>query len=77
MTIAEHTLTFVMDPFANYVVQFILNLGMHEVNRVVTEKLLTNLIQLSKQKFSSNVIEKCLELNSPDLNQSLVAALMH
>jgi hypothetical protein len=30
--IAENTLIFVMDPYANYVVQFVLNLQIPEIN---------------------------------------------
>ena len=61
MTIAKHTRIFVKDPFANYVIQYVLDLKMIDVNREVGVQLLGSLLALSREKFSSNVIEKCLE----------------
>lgn len=37
---------------------------------------MSDLIALSKQKFSSNVIEKCLEFNDFQMNQEIVQSLM-
>lgn len=47
-----------------------------EVNRIVSQKLMSDLIALSKQKFSSNVIEKCLEFNDFEMNREIVESLM-
>jgi hypothetical protein len=38
--------------------------------------LLGTLLELGKEKFSSNVIEKCLELNSPDVKQAMVVEML-
>lgn len=46
--IAENSLIFVMDPYANYVVQFVLNLRIPEINQTISEKLMSNFINLSK-----------------------------
>jgi hypothetical protein len=58
--ISNNAIQLVQDPFGNYVVQYILDLN--EV--VFTEPLVAmfqgRISQLSRQKFSSNVIEKCL-----------------
>ncbi|KAH8820489.1 armadillo-type protein [Xylogone sp. PMI_703] len=58
--ISNNAFTLVQDPFGNYVVQYILDLN----EPVFTEPLVAmfqgRICQLSKQKFSSNVIEKCL-----------------
>lgn len=35
MTIAKHTRIFVKDPFANYVIQYVLDLKMVDVNREI------------------------------------------
>ena len=64
LSIAQNTLTFVKNPFANYVVQYVLKLKIEEINEVISRELMTDLIAFSKQKFSSNVIEKCLEFNT-------------
>ena len=74
--IAQNTLTFVKNPFGNYVVQFVLKLQIQETNLVITRKLMTDLIAFSKQKFSSNVIEKCLEFNSNEVNYELIDCVL-
>mmetsp|Transcript_29873 Transcript_29873/g.45673 ORF Transcript_29873/g.45673 Transcript_29873/m.45673 type:complete len:87 (+) Transcript_29873:4418-4678(+) len=40
-------------------------------------ELMSELIPLSKQKFSSNVIEKCLEHNTIEMNEKIVECLIH
>jgi len=67
---------FVKNPFGNYVVQFVLKLKIREANLIISQQLMSNLFALSRQKFSSNVIEKCLEFNTPDVNREMVACLM-
>ena len=74
--IARNTLVFVKNPFANYVVQFVLKLKYSEINKIISEQLMSELINLSKQKFSSNVIEKCLEFNTNQMNEQIVHCLM-
>jgi pumilio RNA-binding family len=74
--IAKNTLVFVKNPFGNYVVQFVLKLKNQQVNLIVSKELMSNIISLSKQKFSSNVIEKCLEHNTKEVNKQLVACIM-
>ena len=37
---------------------------------------MSDIIALSKQKFSSNVIEKCLEYNTKEINKQMVACIM-
>lgn len=49
---------------------------MKEVNHIISKQLTNNLIALSKQKFSSNVIEKCLEFNTKEANRDMVYSLM-
>lgn len=67
MEIANNTQVFVRNPFGNYVVQYVLDLKIMEVNRSIGSNLLGTLLELGKQKFSSNVIEKCLESTTPDI----------
>lgn len=74
--IAKHTLVFVKNPYGNYVVQYVLELKNIEVNKKIGEQLLKNLLLLGREKFSSNVIEKCLEHNSPDVKEAMVAEIL-
>lgn len=67
MEIAVHTKNFVRDPFANYVVQYILDLKVPTICQEVGQQLLGHLLQLSLEKFSSNVIEKCLERTTDEI----------
>ena len=76
MTIAKHTRLFVEDPFANYVIQYILDLKITEVNREVGLQLLGSLLDLSREKFSSNVIEKCLEFTTSEIKALMVGEIM-
>ena len=76
MTIAKHTRLFVEDPFANYVIQYVLDLKIFFVNREVGIQLLGSLLELSREKFSSNVIEKCLEFTADEIKALMVAEIM-
>ena len=57
------------DPFGNYVVQYILDLGLPWCNAEVMTRLAGNYAELSTQKFSSNVVEKCLKLADQSLEE--------
>ena len=46
------------------------------MNEQISLELMSDLINLSKQKFSSNVIEKCLDHNTPQMNARIVQSLM-
>lgn len=48
----------VQDAFGNYVVQYVLDLGITSYCDAVTSQFLGNLSDLAVQKFSSNVIER-------------------
>ena len=58
--ITKSAFELVQDPFGNYVVQYILDLNEPEFTRPLCESFCGRIPDLSKQKFSSNVIEKCL-----------------
>ena len=55
----------VLDPFGNYVVQYVLELKRGELTRGIAQALQGSFAELSLQKFSSNVIEKCLQAGDP------------
>ncbi|KAA8573651.1 hypothetical protein MFRU_001g03850 [Monilinia fructicola] len=58
--ISNNAFVLVQDPFGNYVVQYILDLNEPIFTEPLVAMFAGRVPQLSKQKFSSNVIEKCL-----------------
>lgn len=45
----------------NYVIQYIIELKNHSIASVLLSQFEGNFVHLSKQKFSSHVVEKCLK----------------
>ena len=76
MEIAENTKTFVKNPFGNYVVQYVLEMKNTAVNQRIGQKLLGSLMDLGREKFSSNVIEKCLEHTTNDVKEAMVKEIL-
>lgn len=60
---------FVQDGFGNYCLQYVLELGQVHTNASIIGKLLGHFPDLSQQKFSSNVVEKCLKLRATELQE--------
>lgn len=58
--IIVNALDLVQDPFGNYVCQYLFDLKVPEYIYGIIDQLLGSLSSLSVQKFSSNVVEKCL-----------------
>eukprot|EP01053_Blabericola_migrator_P003389 Blabericola_migrator_1__3388@NODE_1_length_33786_cov_123_788665_g0_i0_p2_GENE_NODE_1_length_33786_cov_123_788665_g0_i0NODE_1_length_33786_cov_123_788665_g0_i0_p2_ORF_typecomplete_len977_score135_10PUF/PF00806_19/1_9e03PUF/PF00806_19/1_5e05PUF/PF00806_19/0_56PUF/PF00806_19/0_3PUF/PF00806_19/1_2e07PUF/PF00806_19/1_1e07PUF/PF00806_19/0_19PUF/PF00806_19/0_0088CPL/PF08144_11/4_6e03CPL/PF08144_11/0_46CPL/PF08144_11/15Herpes_BBRF1/PF04793_12/0_054Herpes_BBRF1/PF04793_12/2_6e03FCD/PF07729_12/2_6e02FCD/P len=61
--ILEHIPQLIQDPFGNYVIQHVLNLKDPRLNSQVIEYVLIDLWYLSKHKFASNVVERCVRLS--------------
>jgi len=51
----------VQNPYGNYVIQHILDEWGAVIARDIVEVIVKNIISLSMQKFSSNVVEKCFD----------------
>ncbi|OCT45870.1 putative RNA-binding protein [Cladophialophora carrionii] len=62
----------VQDPFGNYVVQYILDLDEAAFTKPLCENFFGRVAALSKQKFSSNVIEKCLRTADMETKRQMV-----
>lgn len=60
--IQKNCLEIIQNPFGNYIIQHILEEWGPEVCKDVTKLIHQNIISLSMQKFSSNVVEKCIDL---------------
>jgi hypothetical protein len=67
---------FAMDPFANYIVQHLLEVGNHEENsfRILSE-MHGRIAELSCNKFASNVVEKCLFHFTADAQHQLITQM--
>ncbi|KAH7353000.1 hypothetical protein KP509_19G074400 [Ceratopteris richardii] len=75
MEIATNALVLSQDQFGNYVVQYILTLGLPWVAAEVVTRLQGNFTDLAMQKFSSNVVEKCLKVASEENKTSIIKEL--
>ncbi len=75
--ITFNALTLVQDPFGNYVVQYVLDLNDQRFSDAVIRQFVGNVCALSVQKFSSNVIEKCIRVSDPSIRRQLIAELLN
>ena len=66
----------VEDKYGNYVIQFVLEQeGLQRCKDQVVTVISEELVRLSKQKFSSNVIEKCLKLDVGNFREKALESL--
>ena len=70
--IEENALQLMQDPFANYTVQYVIENGDPREGLRIVELIRGKIESLSKQKFSSNVVEKCIAAAPPHLLQEFV-----
>ncbi|PWN50079.1 ARM repeat-containing protein, partial [Violaceomyces palustris] len=75
--ITYNALTLVQDPFGNYVVQYVLDLNDSRFSDAVIRQFIGNVCLLSVQKFSSNVIEKCIRVSDPSIRKQLIEELLN
>ncbi|KNZ61417.1 uncharacterized protein VP01_1402g4 [Puccinia sorghi] len=73
--ITYNSLTLVQDPFGNYVVQYVLDLNDSRFIEAIVRQFLGNVCALSMQKFSSNVVEKCIRVSELSARRALVEEL--
>ncbi|KAL4802753.1 hypothetical protein BDV18DRAFT_154086 [Aspergillus unguis] len=66
----------VQDPFGNYVVQYILDLAEAHFTNPLCEQFRTRIASLSKHKFSSNVIEKCLRTAEMPIRRQMIDEML-
>ncbi|KAH7916490.1 ARM repeat-containing protein [Hygrophoropsis aurantiaca] len=75
--ITYNALTLVQDPYGNYVVQYILDLNDNRFSDGVIRQFAGNVCALSVQKFSSNVIEKCIRVAEHSTRKMLIEELLN
>ncbi|KAI6153219.1 ARM repeat-containing protein [Pisolithus tinctorius] len=75
--ITYNALTLVQDPYGNYVVQYILDLNDNRFSDAVIRQFTGNVCALSVQKFSSNVIEKCIRVAEHSTRKIIIEELLN
>jgi len=75
--ITDSALQLVQDPFGNYVVQYIIDLNEPVFTEPLVQSFLGQIGELSRHKFSSNVIEKCLRCASEASTDAMVKELLN
>lgn len=70
--ITSNSIALVQDPYGNYVVQYILDLGETYFTTRMCYTFYGKIALLSKQKFSSNVMEKCLRMADPIVRNEMI-----
>jgi hypothetical protein len=63
-SIKPNVLEIVQNPFGNYVIQYIFEEWGVDYCKDIYSIIINNIISLSMQKFSSNVVEKCVDLSN-------------
>lgn len=74
--ITENAQRLVQDPFGNYVVQYIIDLNEPSFTEPLVLKFLGGIGRLSRHKFSSNVMEKCLRCASDQSKDMMIQEIM-
>ena len=75
--IIDHAFHLVQDPFGNYVLQYIVDLQEPCFTNPLCYTFQGQIPQLSKQKFSSNVIEKCLRGADTSVTRVLIEEMLN
>ena len=65
----------IIDQCGNYIIQYIISLNDDEINTMLINLLIQDIEKFSKQKFSSNVVEKCFECCDNRQCGKLISAL--
>ncbi|MCJ1287538.1 hypothetical protein MMC26_006890 [Xylographa opegraphella] len=75
--ITENAFSLVQDPFGNYVLQYIVDLAEPVFTNPLCYSFQSSIPALSKQKFSSNVIEKCLRGSEPQITTMMIEEMLN
>lgn len=68
----ENSIELVQDPYGNYAVQEIMNKWPEQNFEPLIAKVKSKVAQLSIQKFSSNVVEKCLQMSDVEQRNDII-----
>ena len=68
---SEYCDELISDQFGNYVIQFVVGLNKDNMNKKIVKVILSDLVNLCKEKYASNVIEKFLNIQSIESKEIL------
>ncbi|XP_010939632.1 putative pumilio homolog 7, chloroplastic [Elaeis guineensis] len=74
--ISANGLFLAQDAFGNYVVQYILELDDPSATAILVSQFEGHYVNLSTQKFSSNVVEKCLKFFGEEYRERIIVELL-
>ncbi|KAK2997407.1 hypothetical protein RJ639_026414, partial [Escallonia herrerae] len=74
--ITSNALVLSQDPFGNYVLQFVFEIHSPWATTAILDQLEGNYGDLSVQKYSSNVVEKCLKYAGEESRSSIIQELI-
>lgn len=74
--ITEEAVTLIQDPYGNYVVQYIIDLNDLNFTEPLVARFRGRICALSRHKFSSNVVEKCLRCSLEPSRDMIVEELL-
>ncbi|KAL7624337.1 hypothetical protein AAE478_005899 [Parahypoxylon ruwenzoriense] len=74
--ITENAARLVQDPFGNYVVQYIIDLNESIFTEPLVKQFRGQITKLSRHKFSSNVMEKCLRCGTDESKDMMASELI-
>merc|ERR1719193_1595393 len=69
--IVKHTNTLVENQYGNYIIQHLLDVCPRQITSTIKEKLCGKYVRYSKQKFSSNVVEKVIRHSNKETERRL------
>jgi len=69
--IVKHVNSLVENQYGNYIIQHLLDVSTVETTDTIKEKMHGKFVRYSKQKFSSNVVEKCLRHSSKEIEEGV------
>ena len=67
----------VQDPYGNYALQYILDLAEDRFTVPLCHMFVGHVVELSTQKFSSNVIEKCIRMADPTTKRVMAGEIIY
>lgn len=74
--ITNNALILVQDPYGNYVVQYVLEMPVPNLVESLARSFQGHIRQLATQKFSSNVVEKCLAVAPPATRLMMITEIL-
>ena len=75
--ITQNAFKLVQDPFGNYVLQYIVDLNEIVFTDPLCYSFQTRVVELSKHKFSSNVVEKCIRHADPSVATMMIEEMLN